>query len=134
MRKAGLVLAACASMSVAAGAWGADTESPANLEEVTVYANRIGPTAEGGDVVTQGEMVQFNRNTLDQAIQLAPGTSVSLVGPRNETDVWIRGFDRWRTPLYQDGIPVYLPVDDRIDFSRFSTTCSRSRSRRVSLR
>src|SRR5262249_36979832 len=46
---------------------------------------------------------------------------VSLVGPRNETDVWIRGFDRWRVPLYQDGIPVYLPVDNRIDFSRFST-------------
>ena len=31
---------------------------------------------------------------------------------RNETDVWIRGFDRWRIPIYQDGIPIYLPVDD----------------------
>ncbi len=121
MRKAGLVFAACASMAAATGAWGEDSESPANLEQVTVYASQAGPTAEGVDVVTQGQMEQFNRNTLDQAIQLAPGTSVSLVGPRNETDVWIRGFDRWRTPLYQDGIPVYLPVDDRIDFSRFST-------------
>src|SRR6185312_1539679 len=44
-----------------------------------------------------------------------------LTGARNETDIWIRGFDRWRVPLYQDGIPVYLAYDDRIDFSRFST-------------
>jgi len=52
----------------------------------------------------------LNRDTLDQAILVASGTSAKLVGARNETNVWLRGFDRWRVPLDQDGIPVYLPV------------------------
>src|SRR6202012_1075625 len=84
-------------------------------------SNTGGGVSLGGTTVTQADMQQFNRDTLDRAFVLASGTSVSLVGARNETDIWIRGFDRWRVPLYQDGIPVYLPYDDRIDFARFST-------------
>ncbi len=99
----------------------ADAASVSGLEEVSVYASRTGSATAGQETITRQEMRTFDRNTLDQAILLAPGASVSLVGARNETDVWIRGFDRWRTPLYQDGIPVYLPVDNRIDFSRFTT-------------
>jgi iron complex outermembrane receptor protein len=71
--------------------------------------------------VTQADIQEFNRDTLDTAVLLASGASVSSVGARNETNVWLRGFDRWRVPLYQDGIPIYLPVDNRIDFGRFST-------------
>jgi len=76
----------------------------------------------GGTTLTQDEIQLFNRDTLDKAIQLVPGASVSEMGARNETDIWIRGFDRWRVPLYIDGIPVYLPVDNRVDFSRLSTS------------
>jgi iron complex outermembrane recepter protein len=95
---------------------------PTQAEQVSVYATRSGELLPlGGQAITQTDMQRFERNTLDEAILLAPGTSVSLLGARNETNVWIRGFDRWRVPLYQDGIPVYLPVDNRIDFSRFST-------------
>jgi iron complex outermembrane receptor protein len=102
------------------------TSSVSDLEEVTVYASREqGAAAQepglGAEVVTQEQMRLLNRDTLDRAVLLASGTAVSMVGARNETDVWIRGFDRWRVPLYQDGIPVYLPVDNRIDFGRFST-------------
>ena len=32
------------------------------------------------------------------------------------------GFDRWRMLFTQDGIPIYLPADNRIDFSRFMTS------------
>ncbi|HVW69073.1 MAG TPA: TonB-dependent receptor plug domain-containing protein, partial [Steroidobacteraceae bacterium] len=117
-------------LSVAANgtAAAADTGDLSSLEQVTVYAPRAGGDTNtssnislGGTTVTQADMRQFNRDTLDRAFVLASGTSVSLVGARNETDIWIRGFDRWRVPLYQDGIPVYLAYDDRIDFSRFST-------------
>jgi iron complex outermembrane receptor protein len=94
---------------------------PSQLEEVTVYAQQPQGTSIEGSTVTHADMQAFNRDTLDQAVLLAPGTSISEVGARNETDVWIRGFDRWRVPLYQDGIPIYLPVDDRIDFGRFTT-------------
>ncbi len=91
------------------------------LEEVTVYAPNGPGLPLGGVIITRADMQLFNRDTLDRAFALASGTSVSIVGARNETDIWIRGFDRWRVPLYQDGIPVYLPVDNRIDFGRFST-------------
>jgi len=96
-------------------------DSVAVLESVTVYAAKTGSVSLGGASITRTDMQQFNRDTLDRAFQLASGTSVSMIGARNETDIWVRGFDRWRVPLYQDGIPVYLPVDNRIDFGRFST-------------
>ena len=110
-------------LMVAGGVQAADQDAVPQLEEVTVTAALINGNGSslGGTSISREEMLLFNRDTLDNAIQLAPGASVSTVGARNETDVWIRGFDRWRVPLYQDGIPVYLPVDDRIDFSRFST-------------
>jgi iron complex outermembrane receptor protein len=104
-----------------AGAFGADTGSSSDLEQITVYAPHLDGTSLGGTTISQADVRQFNRDSLDTAILLASGASVSSVGARNETDIWIRGFDRWRVPLYQDGIPIYLPVDDRIDFGRFST-------------
>jgi iron complex outermembrane receptor protein len=91
------------------------------LGEITITAPAAVGTQLGGAVITQQEIQNFERDTLDTAIQLIPGATVSEVGARNETDVWLRGFDRWRVPLYIDGIPVYLPADDRIDFSRFAT-------------
>ena len=120
----GLLVAGVSSAAAAAPA--ADTNNLTGLEQVTVYSARTegngsGGLALGGTTVTLDDMRQFNRDTLDRALVLASGTSVSLLGQRNETDIWIRGFDRWRVPLYQDGIPVYLPYDDRIDFARFST-------------
>jgi iron complex outermembrane receptor protein len=111
------------SVAVAGAALAANPDPVPQLEEVTVTAAAINGdgTSLGGTSISRADMLKFNRDTLDMAILLAPGASVSTVGARNETDVWIRGFDRWRVPLYQDGIPVYLPVDNRIDFSRFST-------------
>lgn len=92
------------------------------LGEITITAPVRQGLALGGATVTQDEIRTFNRDTLDTAIELVPGATVSEVGARNESDVWLRGFDRWRVPLYIDGIPVYLPADNRIDFSRFSTS------------
>ena len=110
----GLLVAGAAGTATAAPA--ADTNNVSDLEQVTVYAPFAGGSTSGsglplgGTTVTQSDMQQFNRDTLDRAFVLASGTSVSLVGARNETDIWIRGFDRWRVPLYQDGIPVYLAL------------------------
>ena len=99
-----------------------EAATPQVLEEITVYApNSMDGMPLGGVTLTQDDIRTFNRDALDSALVLASGVSISEVGARNETDVWIRGFDRWRVPLYQDGIPIYLPVDNRIDFGRFST-------------
>lgn len=93
------------------------------LGQVTVTAPAEANTnGNGGAVITRQQLQMFNRNTLDDAIDLVPGASISEVGARNESDIWLRGFDRWRVPLYMDGIPIYLPADNRIDFRRFSTS------------
>jgi iron complex outermembrane receptor protein len=119
------VLAAVAGV-VAVAIWpaparAAEDGGTSGLEEITVYAPQLNGTSLGGTTITKADIQQFNRDTLDAAIALASGATVSTVGARNETDIWIRGFDRWRVPLYQDGIPIYLPVDNRIDFGRFTT-------------
>ncbi len=43
-------------------------------------------------------------------------------GRRNESDIFVRGFGRWQVPLMVDGVRIYLPADNRIDFARFLTS------------
>src|SRR5579871_2585047 len=95
---AGLI-AASASTAYAQDA-AAPVGSTFSLGEVTVTAPVPAGVALGGSVITQEDIRTFRRDTLDTAIQLIPGATVSEVGPRNETDIWLRGFDRWRVPLY----------------------------------
>ena len=76
----------------------------------------------GGATVSNETMWTFNTNRLDEAAALAPGvTMTNYGGRRNETDVLVRGFDRWRVPLTMDGARIYLPADNRLDMSRFLT-------------
>jgi hypothetical protein len=39
-----------------------------------------------------------------------------------------RGFGRQQVPLMVDGVRIYLPADNRLDFGRFLTTHSRTAS------
>lgn len=76
----------------------------------------------GGATVSNEAMWTFNTVTLPQAAALAPGVSVAKYGGgRNEGDIMVRGFDRWRVPLTIDGARIYLPADNRIDMNRFLT-------------
>lgn len=76
----------------------------------------------GGSTVNNAAMWTFNTNTLEQAAALAPGVSMANYGgSRNERDVLVRGFDRWRVPLTMDGARIYLPADNRLDLNRFLT-------------
>jgi iron complex outermembrane receptor protein len=91
-----------------------------------------------GQIVVKGEVPQaptisssavdkeaieaFSRNTLDEAAALIPGVSASNSGgSRNERLLFVRGFDRFQVPLSIDGIRVYLPADNRLDYGRFLT-------------
>lgn len=63
-----------------------------------------------------------DRNTLDDALSVVPGVSLGNTGgSRNERLLFVRGFDRFQVPLSIDGIRVYLPADNRLDFGRFLT-------------
>lgn len=96
------------------------------------------PSFDLGQIVVKGELPQaptvgassvgkeaietFNRNTLDDAASLIPGVSASNSGgSRNERLLFVRGFDRFQVPLSIDGIRVYLPADNRLDYGRFLT-------------
>ena len=75
------------------------------------------------NTVTVEDVWTFNRNTLDEAVKLIPGVTSTLDGTarRNERGIYVRGFGRWQVPLAIDGIRIYLPADNRLDFNRFLT-------------
>lgn len=93
------------------------------LGQITVTGERPDALAPGDDVVTREEMWTFNTLTLDDAIKLTPGvtTTQDSNGRRNEHDIFVRGFGRWQVPLSIDGVRIYLPADNRLDFRRFLT-------------
>jgi iron complex outermembrane receptor protein len=77
----------------------------------------------GSETLTAAAMRAFARVTLDDAVNLLPGvTGGNSGGTRNERLIFVRGFDRFQVPLSIDGIRVYLPADNRLDFGRFLTT------------
>ena len=75
------------------------------------------------NTVTIEDVWTFNRNTLDEAIKLVPGVTSTLdsTARRNERNIYVRGFGRWQVPLSIDGVRIYLPADNRLDFNRFLT-------------
>lgn len=93
------------------------------LGEITVTArseNEVSPLAP--DALDSEQLQDFSRDGLAEALNLIPGVTVTTgSGNRNEANISVRGFDRWRVPLLLDGIRVYLPADNRIDFDRFLT-------------
>ena len=76
----------------------------------------------GGSTISNRQMETFARDSLDRAVNLVPGVVAETTGgPRNEQNIYVRGFDRWQVPLTIDGIRVFLPADNRLDFARFLT-------------
>ena len=75
------------------------------------------------NAVTIEDVWTSNRNTLDEAVKLIPGVTSTLdsTALRNERGIYVRGFGRWQVPLAIDGIRIYLPADNRLDFNRFLT-------------
>lgn len=92
------------------------------LGQVNVVGTRVADST-SDERVSADEVWRFNANTLTDAVKLVPGVTSSFIsnGRRNEGDISVRGFDRSRVPLFIDGIRVYLPADNRIDFNRFLT-------------
>ncbi len=119
------ILASHVASVTAAESSGGTTAQDADLftlGEVQVVGDRV-TDASSDDNVSAEEVWKFNANTLTDAVKLVPGVTSNFIsnGRRNEGDISVRGFDRWRVPLAIDGIRVYLPADNRIDFNRFLT-------------
>ena len=98
------------------------SEQAFDLGQITVIGVPQRGTAIGSDTIGQDAIEAFNRNSLDEAASLIPGVSASNSGgSRNERLIFVRGFDRFQVPLSIDGIRVYLPADNRLDYGRFLT-------------
>lgn len=138
MRYAHLYIAASAAALIAASGPAVAQSTPPDVQwedpqtgvfhlgELSVIGFRpFGQTA--GQTLSQEkikaeDLYLFNRNTLDDALTLAPGVNVDgFGGSRNEKVLYIRGFDLFQAPLYIDGVRVYLPYDNRLDIGRFLT-------------
>jgi len=91
------------------------------LGQIVVLGSKLSDAAVGGAVITRQDMWRFEKLTLEQAINLAPGVNSQFDsnGRRNESDTFVRGFGRWQVPLLIDGVRIYLPADNRLDFTRF---------------
>jgi iron complex outermembrane recepter protein len=113
------------------GAHAADQENAADsdnaskvftLGQITVTDHREDEKPLGTATVDQEQLQDFTKEGLAEALNLIPGVaSTSGAGSRNEALISVRGFDRWQVPLLMDGIRLYLPADNRIDFDRFLT-------------
>ena len=88
------------------------------LGEVRVISLRGSDSA---GTVTDRQMEAFNRLDASHALALLPGVTLGSVGARNESVVFVRGFDLRQVPVFIDGIPVYVPYDGYVDLSRFTT-------------
>jgi iron complex outermembrane receptor protein len=113
------------AFTVSAQAQAQDRGGVYQLGEIYVSGARQGESGGvGGSTVTREETWTFDKQTLEQAVNLVPGvvSTQSTAGQRNETDIFVRGFGRWQVPLMIDGVRVYLPADNRLDFSRFLTS------------
>jgi iron complex outermembrane recepter protein len=105
--------------ALAEGAGGSDAFT---LGQIIVTAPRTPGVSITSSTLSAPAIELFNRNTLDQAVNVIPGVNASNSGgSRNERLVFVRGFDRIQVPLLIDGIRVYLPADNRLDFGRFLT-------------
>lgn len=124
------ITALAASLAVASPAVASADEAPEardgagvfSLGQIVVTARRPEGIAIGGETLGSEAIYAFNRNTLDDAASLIPGvTAGNSGGSRNERLLFVRGFDRFQVPLSVDGIRVYLPADNRLDYGRFLT-------------
>ncbi len=91
------------------------------LGEVRVTATTAGSETLGSKRLEADEIRQHDRNTVGDALDLLPGVYLSKQGKRNEQMIWVRGFNLRQVPVYEDGIPIYVPYDGYVDFGRFTT-------------
>jgi len=94
-----------------------------DMGQIVVVGSTDDQPGVGGAVLTDEQIRTFDRRSLDQAVNVVPGvvSTFDANGRRNESDIFVRGFGRWQVPLSVDGVRIYLPADNRLDFARFLT-------------
>lgn len=91
------------------------------LGEVTVFGEAPQPADLMPVQIDASALELLEKKDLSAALSSLPGITLTRFGGRNETAVYVRGFARNQTPLFVDGVPVYVPYDGIIDLGRFMT-------------
>ena len=73
------------------------------------------------DTVSAEQIEMYDDTTVSEALSRLAGVAFYARGGRAETDLKIRGFDSRRIGVFIDGVPVYVPYDGNMDYSRFLT-------------
>ncbi len=105
----GLSIAACSAMAF-------DSFELGKIE-VTTSQESSGISNESINIVQSAENTDKKR-VVDVLSEIS-GINVVNSGSRNEQMIMLRGFDVKHVPLYIDGIPIAVPYDGYVDFSRF---------------
>lgn len=71
--------------------------------------------------VSADQMQTAHRQNVTDALNLLPGITVTEAGARNEGTVYLRGYSLLQTPVFYDGVPIYVPYDGNVDVNRFTT-------------
>lgn len=126
MRLVTALLSASSMLAAATPGFAAETDAaaaePFGLGQIVVTAPKVSGVAIDTATLSSEAIYAFNRPTLDQAVNLMPGvSSANTGGSRNERTVYVRGFNRFEVPLSIDGVRVFLPADNRLDYGRFLT-------------
>ncbi len=120
----GALTALCAVSLVATAALAEENKENStvfSLGKIEVTGKSDKDSSPAVTTVSGEDMLTFDRKTVAEAANLLPGVTISKVGPRNESMIYVRGFDLRRTPLFLDGIPIYIPYDGYPDLGRFMT-------------
>ena len=115
MKKSILITSA---LSVVASSLLADVFS---LGQIDVADTTTNTDAMSATVLDAQTMQDQERKTLPEALNLISGVNIQQGGARNEQMIMMRGFDVKHAPLYIDGIPIAVPYDGYVDYSRFTT-------------
>ena len=92
------------------------------LGEVVIMGTQEGvPLPFQQNIIRQSGLENHHRLDASHALDLLSGLSLSNVGGRNESMVYVRGFDLRQVPVFIDGIPEYVPYDGYVDLARFTT-------------
>ncbi|MDD3467533.1 MAG: TonB-dependent receptor [Campylobacterales bacterium] len=85
--------------------------------EVTTQKNSSSLTNESISIADTVE--NTDKKKITDVLADVSGINIQNSGARNEQMIMLRGFDVKHVPLYIDGIPVAVPYDGYVDFSRF---------------
>jgi iron complex outermembrane receptor protein len=99
----------------------AETSDIYELGIMTVLGQKQSKAENIGSTIDKEFIIKNNIKDVANAISMLPGIALTNVGPRNEQQINIRGYNSQQIGIFIDGIPIYVPYDGNVDLARFST-------------